>query len=718
MNNMTTNNPFQNSWTISKFLFVIASIQISVIILVTLDLVGLGIPLLRNIVGFIYLTFVPGILILRLLNLEEIDVYKKILYSVGLSISFLMFTGFLMNLIYPLLNIKNPISNLFLICTITVLVLALSIICYLRDNNQEKNLHYQNLIGKKDLISYNVLLLCLLPFLAIIGTYLMNSYQNNIILFLLIIIIGAIIILAAYEKIPNRYYPFAIFVIALSLLFHSSLISNFLLGWDINKEFYIANLVITNGIWDMAMPGNVNSMLSITILAPIYSIVLDMSLIWVYKIIYPLIFSLVPLGLYKIFQKQLNSKISFFSCLFFVFLFVFFIEMIQLARQEIAELFFVLLILLIIDRNKNIRKSILLVIFALSLIVSHYGLSYIYLIILLGSYIIVFFIGNIGELKASKKLNISLNILKDNKIQFTFVLLFIVSCIGWYVYTASSHSFITAVKIGDQIASSIYTDFFNPDSVQGLQIVQSPAASLLHSIYKLLQYLGQFLIVIGFLSMIKKTNRYNFDLNYLVFSMIGLFLLFLGLTVPYFASSLNTSRLYQISLILLAPYCVVGTLVLIKLLNKPFNIKLGEKTGLKVFSIYLIVFLLFNTGFIYEISGDLSTSYSLNSNTDYPKFNSEDISGAKWIMDKRNNNVIYADEYRYQILYSFDRVNIGSYNESKLKLNKLKRNSYIYLGSYNVLNDRVRQSGNYLSTEIIYNKSEIYDNGNSRLFLI
>jgi uncharacterized membrane protein len=197
------------------------------------------------------------------------------------------------------------------------------------------------------------------------------------------------------EFIHKKLYPLAVFAITISLLYHKSLISMYVTGYDIQFEYYLCNLVKINGIWDPTLPMVYNGMLSIVMLAPIYSIILNMGMTWVFKIIYPLLFSLVPLGLYLIFQKQTNDKIAFLACFFFMSLAMSFGEMTALARQEIAELFLVLLILLMIDKNMDkTKRSFLFIVFGISLVVSHYGLSYLYMLCLISSWLILVLVEN------------------------------------------------------------------------------------------------------------------------------------------------------------------------------------------------------------------------------------------------------------------------------------------------------------------------------------
>ena len=68
-----------NDWEIKKCLRLLL-----VILLATLGLVGLAglgfyIPVLRQIVGFVFLTFVPGILILRILKIHNTGIAESLL---------------------------------------------------------------------------------------------------------------------------------------------------------------------------------------------------------------------------------------------------------------------------------------------------------------------------------------------------------------------------------------------------------------------------------------------------------------------------------------------------------------------------------------------------------------------------------------------------------------------------------------------------------------
>ena len=745
---MQINNPFQmNDWEIKKFLKIVLAIQLAVWGVISLDAAGLQIPILRQLIGFIYLAFIPGIILLRILKLHKLGSIETLLYTVGLSIATLMFTGLLMNTGYPFFGISGPISVTSLIITISVVVLILCVLSYVRD----KNFSDPNYIDVMDVFSPPALFLCLIPFLAIFGTYLVNFHHNNILLMFLIVIIALIAVLIAFDKfIPKNLYPLAVFVIAISLLFHGSLISMYLWGWDIHLEFYLVNLVRMNSIWDSTIPRTYNAMLSIVMLAPIFANICSMSLTWVFKIIYPLLFSLVPLGLYRVFQKQTDNKIAFLSCFFFSSGYIFYTEMLQLARQQIAELFLVLLILLMIDKNMNkTKRSFLFIVFGISLAVSHYGLSYIYMLYLTSAWLIMvlmnspaiqrltdnFFIRieplltffpKFSRYKSEKLTGnpISSNI-ENRTISSTFVLLFITFSLVWYMYVSSSSAFNAIVIIGDHIASSIYADFLNPESAQGLHMMLAqPQPGLLHEVNRVINYLNQIFIIIGGIVLLKH-RELKFEREYAAFSMVNLAILFAAVSVPLFASSLNMTRVYHITLFFLAPFCVIGGITVFRMLSKVVRVAWTNKSvriALKILSVYFVIFLLYQTGFVFRVAEGNFYSISLNSTIDYPRFIDQEVIGAEWLTEVKGDKLIYADANRRLLIGSFEWCQVRSF---PVDVGRIPEDSYIYFGKFNVMNESVLiitkekaiiRRFHINSSAIVYDRNKIYANGGAQVY--
>lgn len=721
-----------NDWEIKKFIRIILAIQLVLWGLIGLDAMGIQVPIARQLVGFIYLTFVPGVIILRILKLHRIGNIETILYTVGLSIVTLMFTGAFMNAVFPSLGISGPISTMPLVITIGAIILTLCVICYMIDRDFQD----PNFIDLKDVSSPAVLFLCLIPFLAIFGTYAANFYHTNSILLLTIALIPVIAALIGLDMfISSKMFPFAVLLIAISLVFHSSLISMYVWGWDINIELYLTSFVKMHSIWDPAIPSICNGMLSLVMLAPIYSIISDLSLTWVFKIIYPFLFSLVPLALYRVFQKQTDDKIAFVSCLFFVSFNIFYTEMLQLARQQIAELFLVLLILLMIDKHMNkSKRSFLIIIFSISLATSHYGLSYIFMLCLIPAWIMLVLAENptIRNLKnkylpnfgrESDELALNPNHLKseDRSINYAFVLLFVIFTLMWYMFVSDSSAFNAIASVVKHIISSISTDFLDPDSAQGLKLALTPRKTLLlNRINQAINYLNQIFIIIGGIVLLLKSQAIKFEREYISFAELNLGLCFAGVSVPFFASALNMTRLYHIVLIFLAPICVIGGIVFIRGVIKLVGITWTDRhmsISIKILSIYFVIFFLYQSGMVLGLTEGFSSSLLVyNSSIDFPRFNDREVSGAAWINNVRGDQIVFADPYRSLLLSSFarDKLGLSEFNDS-----------YVYLGTFNIMTGSIMKTSRKKATStisfvpynsLIDNRDMIYSNGGASVF--
>lgn len=736
---MKIDNPVQmNDWKIKKFLITVLAIQIALWGLISLDIMGLQIPIIRELIGLIYLAFIPGILILRIIKLHNLGNIESLLYAVALSLTTVMFTGFFTNMTYPLIGISRPISIIPLTITMGIIILVLCILCYIRD----KDFFSPSFINIQEILSTQVLSLCLIPFLAIFGTYLMNYYQNNVILMLLIIIIAIIPILIGFDIFfPKNLYPLAVFIIAISLLYHKSLISMHVYGADAQHEYYLANLVLKYSQWEPAIQYQTNAMLSIVMLSPIFSTITDISLVWMFKIIYPLLFSLVPLVLYRVFQRLNDDKSAFLSCFFFISLFTFYDEMLSLARQQIAELFLALLILLMIDKGMNkVKRSFLLIIFGISLAVSHYGISYIYMFSLILSLAILEVMDNPIVNKLRYALHFRFNTFKKSSseevighviipnrekynIRYTFVILFTTFTLAWYIYISGSYTFNSIVHIVDLISSSIWTDLFNPWNSQPLEILLAKPISPFYAITKYLHLTSQIFILLGFIILFLKQEKFGFGKEYTAFSLVNLVIWFVSIISSYFARTINTSRLYQITLIFLAPFCIIGGITVFKAVTRAIGIpQIDIKSSFKILSVFLSILLLFNSQFVFVVVKDRTTSISLNSRYDSVRFNDREVFAANWWYRTKVDQVVYADRYRSFLLGRFEWEQARPIT---MDAGKIPENSYLYLGTINIIEEK-RVYINYLGLSrvieytsldnLTQNRSKIYDNGGAQIY--
>ena len=198
-----------------------------------------------------------------------------------------------------------------------------------------------------------------------------------------IIISIAIVITLTLIKVKNGYYYAGIYVVGALMLLSSSLANSELVGSDIHLEFYYANQALMNG-WDSALTCTVNSCLPITILAPAISKALNIDLIWVFKVIYPLLFALVPVLLVWIYSRFISTRLAFLSAFFFIAVPTFFMELPAVTRQMFAEILIVSMIALMLSRVKY--KLWIMIPVSFLIVASHYSSAAFWFLILGGAF--------------------------------------------------------------------------------------------------------------------------------------------------------------------------------------------------------------------------------------------------------------------------------------------------------------------------------------------
>jgi uncharacterized membrane protein len=462
--------------------FIICLLAIQTVSCITLVL---DVPIARQVIGFLFLTFVPGFILLKVLGLGKSTVTEIILFSVGLSITFLMFVGLLINELGPLIGITKPLSTESLAITINIIVLSMSILSNI------KNKEDINIMGLKGLRVFpRMLPYFVLPLISVIGSMLVTTYENNLLLVLLIMTVSVLLLLSPFLP-QSQFHSLMLISIGLALLFHMSLISIYIWGSDINLECYVFRMTQVNSYWERNLflfrEQNIyNSMLSVTILPTIFSNLLNMEETWTLKIIYPLIFSLVPLGLYQLYQVQWGKKVAYMAVLFFMSNSVF-LNILSNAKQMIAMFFYILLFLVLL--KNNVSRGSRWVIFAclgFGLIVSHYSSNYMFLILIFSTW----FCGKILLRKRNLKVN------------FEIVAFFLIFTFLWYMYVVEA-PFDRVLSYSKNVLDSFFQEFFYAESREGevlaaLGIKQPP--SFIHQIGRILFNITTFLILVGYIN--------------------------------------------------------------------------------------------------------------------------------------------------------------------------------------------------------------------------
>lgn len=203
----------------NKFVFYI----LMAVVIVLLNPYTLKLPLINQVLGFFLAVFLPGFLFLNITGVKEIDGVDRMLYPLGISIALLMFTGLLINTLYPFLGIKTPFKSIYIDLTFFTLLFALIFLYFIFvEDSFSSAFDLSKLLDPVNVFLFSI------PFVTIIGVYLRNVYGITFLLIISLLIISLVPILVAFGKIKKGSYIIAVSVVSISLLFHTSLVTNYI----------------------------------------------------------------------------------------------------------------------------------------------------------------------------------------------------------------------------------------------------------------------------------------------------------------------------------------------------------------------------------------------------------------------------------------------------------------------------------------------------------
>jgi len=254
---------------------------------------------LRAIFSFIFLTTIPGLLIMLMSKIRKIGFWEYLVYTIGLSIAFLMFAGLAVNWILPWLHITDiPLSLIPLLISFDTFLLILGLIAYKRNKDFSLKIKFPKLdwLNKVFFVAPVIF-----PILSILGAITLNNGGPNYLTMIMLGGIAAYVLFVVFfkKKLNKNIHPWAILMLSISLLLMYSLRTWHILGWDINQEYLVFNLTNSAKHWSPYAFGSVyNSCLSITILPTIIASFTKINNEYIYKLIFPVLFSIVPLMIY------------------------------------------------------------------------------------------------------------------------------------------------------------------------------------------------------------------------------------------------------------------------------------------------------------------------------------------------------------------------------------------------------------------------------------
>jgi uncharacterized membrane protein len=309
------------------------------------------------------------------------------LFSIGLSIVFDLLFGLIINTLLPLLGINNPLSSYNLQIGFSIIIIVLTSLIVYTHRAPKISLILPKIfkIEKIFLIFVFEILVCFLT-----GIYLVNNNISNLFLIFSIILIPILLILLILynDDSIKRIYPVIIYLISSSLLMLLALRSNYILGFDSHEEYFLFYTTLIQSVWIPDSNLLLSAALSISIFPTIFEKFFNIDPQILFKVLFPLIFSVTPLIIYAIAKKYVNELLALFASCYFMFQNWFTLTSAN-SRTSLAIFFFAFLVLTLCDKElSKTKKYALILLFIPGIILSHYTSALIFLLIILSTYIL------------------------------------------------------------------------------------------------------------------------------------------------------------------------------------------------------------------------------------------------------------------------------------------------------------------------------------------
>lgn len=587
----------------------LALLQVAVFGVVAAGRIGFELPLVRPLLAVIYLSIFPGFLLLRVIGIEPTDATDTLLYAVGLSLTVLMFYGLAVNLALRGVGYPRPIAEGPMVAAIGALTLALTGLYYVRREEPEAFTFSQ-----KDLLSPVFPFLLLLPLLGIYGAYALNRYTENAVLLVLFAVMTGVLLLVYTGTVSRALLPLAVWMIALALLLQNSLTGSFLAWGDSPTEVRHVLRVLEDGFWSPTVTdvhvSNQYTMLRLTILHPLYHLFTDLDIVWVYKVVHPLLFSLMPVALYQGYKRFVTARAAFFSAFLFMSLFTFYVVLSRNTRTAMALFFLALLVVLLLDdRLAGVHRKLLAMLFASSVVVSHYGVSYILFFALVLAIPAFLAAERIEGFTARERLSSRAS---WSLASIGFVGFYVVVVCTWYIYSSpGSSSYRLVVQFGDHFVTTLIDEFTGYEQSATIRVVTGDWESSVIDAVRYYHFVLGPIIAIGILGTALRSvgllaahddDRVvleNLNREFVIFA--GVFLAIFGVTfLPI--QRINTARTFAIALVFLAPFLVLGLLEIGRGISRVTDTSPSARPVLGIAVGILLLYFLLNSGVISAVA--------------------------------------------------------------------------------------------------------------------
>jgi uncharacterized membrane protein len=530
-------------------------------------------------------------------------------------------------------------------------------------------------------------------------------------------------------------------------------------GGDIQVEYFFSNAVISSEDFEVLSYNRYSAALGTKTIIPILSLWTGLSLTSTLRIIYPMIYSFVPILLNYSYNQVFERRVSFYASLISIFSWQYYTIMADLVRQGISEVF-LLSVFVLISSSESLRMyrlRVFTVPLLAGMILSHYSIGYVLLPLLWGTYIANLFSGIFWTIESEDEtlemfrqeseedeegiMLFSENVLLDEEglltmeelqrkvnirnpaLNFSQLSLATIILLTWHAIAGGGVILRTITSFSVEIMEK-FSELGILGAIFSTQPTQTVVTTLdpLHEITKLLYILITLASIFGIYIFRERDYVPRNHRNLFSMAIASWIILIPFFIIPSLAIRLEFGRLFHWFIMFLAPFSIIAIDQLSSRVSKFGGFTISSDILSMVTPSILSLFLIFSSGFAYQFS-DEQHKMAFDQDIDWYVYSDSELSGASW-----SANIVNPDDSIKPCISSdyFRSVMLAKYN-GRLLLNSrqsIEDSQFVFISGTNLIDSRF-SFREYVSGEVwekreyfvaasdFSNSSVIYDSGDS-----
>ena len=342
------------------------------LVLLDVAVAGHSLWLLRA-VAVLLLAVLPGQLLLRALRMPAASIRRYVPYLPCASVAVLVATTLVVDLVGPPLGVHEPLRQWPLLIGLNLALPGLARLGHGATASFE--LKSSDLIGRA-----RWLWPLLLPLASVVAAARLDNGEGNALAILVLVAVAVMIptCTALADRMHRRQMNLILYGSGLALMLLTSMRSSYVIGFDINSEYFDLHQTVVNGIWHMGHLNPYEAMLGLTVLPASLHALIGGQDVWIFKLGYPALFALFPVAAFSLGTRFLSRRAAFAAAAIVIVQAYYFQQQPEIARQELALLIFAGIMGALLDSSLARWPQLGLVsVLGVTLVVCHYSTTYI-----------------------------------------------------------------------------------------------------------------------------------------------------------------------------------------------------------------------------------------------------------------------------------------------------------------------------------------------------